>query len=255
MALNKQNREILSIIVGDLFAKNGALATLRNEIAAATQSRGERLAAVRNETADPEVREGVAAIDALKAQIATLEAEASVLSEAVDAKVEAILAASGPDADVTDKRREFATKRAEVNALESAFRLTGANVAGAEGVEEFLAENDWTPVTAIRAGATGKGGEGPRRPRFSSVTVDGVEIAKPTLSEAAKYLKSKGAKDVKAGDVLAAYKGEGDVTEGPRSWSFTYSAVGDTTTTVTIATVPAESATEVEDDDNETVED
>ena len=254
MAIKSAHRGILDAMFAAPIAENNALAELRASIIARTASKSDRLAVIRNESDDEELRAGISFLSDLKSQIEALTSQANEVEDAINAKVEAIFAATPQDGDLAEDKRKFVEGRKSLIASLDAIRKVAPALVGSEEVlSEYLEEIGWEEVATIRGGQTRSGNvSGIKRPRLSFVSVNGTEMDKATLSAAATYISKVSGTKVTSQDLQAAYHGEA-LNETEAVWDFAVPGMGGNGPTVyTLATKPRENVeADVDVDDDE----
>ena len=260
MAIKSQHLDMLKLVFAKPLETNKTLTELRQSILARTSPKADRLAVIRNESTDPEVREAVTLSETLAKQIEDLKAQRSQVEDAITAACEAALSNTPEDTTLEADRKTFLDNRKAFVAEYSAARTVAANIVGSTDiVDEYLNEVGFEEVANLRGGTTRSGNtSGQKRPRFGTLTITDREgkvtnLDKPTLSAAAAFIhKAKGVK-VTAGDLNNAFHGEISLTdiESETSWEFAIPGIGDAKPEIITLTATPRNSEDNDSDDNE----
>lgn len=224
--------------VNPLVEKYSGLVSEANSIGgryrAETGELSERVDSFINTTDDENIVKTREWIAAQREKIAAAESAISEREAAIREVAEAAVSeASDFDAEAAEK--QFLALRKEITAMRKGFEAFGMEV---PEIEEIVSLKSRT----ARQGGDGRGA-GVSRSSFSSVSVDGTDLEKPTLSVAATLITKNHGK-VSAGELRDSLsQAHGDVSEKyGEEFTFSHTVTGknNESKTVTLVVVPTE---------------
>ncbi len=265
MAIKSTHQDMLALVFAKPLEGNKRLTELRQSILSRTSPKADRLAVIRNESDDPDIREAVSLSETLAKQIEDLKAQRAEIEDAITNACEVILAKNPEDSSLEEDRKRFIDSRKSFVAEYAAARTVAANIVGSTDiVDEYLESVGFEEVATLRGSSTRSGSaSGIKRPRFNSLTVvsngETTNLDKPTLSSAAAYLSKKFGIKVTAGDLNNAYHGETTLTDidSEVTWEFAIPGIGGSKPSIVILTATPrvnsneDDAVEEDDDENE----